>query len=101
MKSVEFLPEAEDDLFEASAALLAVQPSLVQSFYLALDEAVERIREYPGAYQIVLGQTRRVLLKPFSYLLFYLDTPDKVIVTAIIHAHRDPDVWKTRLPESR
>lgn len=36
---------------------------------------------------------RRVLVERFPYCIFYVVEPERLVVLAVLHVARDPDLW--------
>lgn len=56
-------------------------------------ERLETIRQFPEACPKIHKAVRRALVKRFPYLIFYLLTPDRIVVLAILHTSRNPANW--------
>jgi len=90
-------PLAESDLADTFAWYESRREGLGRGFQLAVDEAFDRIQLNPFAYPKVEGEVRRAVLKRFPYNIFYLIRDNDVIVLGVIHGHRDPQVWKSKI----
>lgn len=88
--------EAERDLADATAWYEAQQPGLGGQFLHETEVALSAILEHPLAYQVVHRGTRRALLRRFPFGIFYLLEPERIVVIGILHASRDPALWKGR-----
>jgi plasmid stabilization system protein ParE len=62
----------------------------------ALDAALLAIEKRPLAYQEVEGEVRRALTRRFPYGVFCVVEPQRIVVLAVLHTARDPQVWKAR-----
>jgi plasmid stabilization system protein ParE len=62
-------------------------------FLLAFDAAVERLRRLPEGHELVARRTRKALLRRFPYLVLYAVEAERVLITAVFHARRDPRRW--------
>jgi len=89
-------PGAEFDVGDALAWYRERGHSLGEQFLQALDECAESVRLNPLAYAKVHGDIRRALFRRFPYCLFYIVTPEDIVVLACLHGHRDPKVWRGR-----
>ncbi len=69
---------------------------LGRQFVEAVDEALASITRNPLAFAIVRNVVRRALTKRFPYGILYLVEADTVVVLAILHQARDPDLWARR-----
>lgn len=56
------------------------------------------ILEAPRLYPEVYRNIRRLVLRRFPYLLYYVLTPDAVVVLACLHGKRDQNIVESRVP---
>lgn len=91
-----FLPEAEEDVRSAWSWYAREAAGVEASFMAALDRCFERIQEHPRGFPMVEGEVRRALVRPFPYLIFYVEVSDAIAVVGCMHAARDPRAWKRR-----
>ena len=95
------LSEAFDDLQEAiewyDLHAGAVSDRLEHEFF----SAVSKIAALPLTYPPIYREFRRVLLKPFPYLLYYRPDGDEVVVTLLFHASRNPRIARQLLNQRR
>jgi len=96
-KTLIIRPEAEEDLKKAHSWYDAQRPGLGANFIIHLDAALSSIQRNPEMYPIIYKNIRRCLVHRFPYGVFYIDKEDKIIVLGIMHAKRDPQVWKARV----
>ena len=96
-RRVVIMPGAERDLDEAFAWYEDQSPGAGVSFLGAASAAFDRIAEFPSAYPIVTAPARRILLRRFPFAAYYLEVGDALVVYAVIHHRRNPDLWKERL----
>jgi plasmid stabilization system protein ParE len=69
-----------------------IDPALEDRFVRSLNEGLDRIEAYPIAYQVLYRNTRRVQLDKFPYSVFYLVQDSEIIVLAVIHHKRNPEL---------
>jgi plasmid stabilization system protein ParE len=69
-----------------------IDPSLEDRFVRSLNEGLDRIEARPFAYQILYRNTRRLQLDKFPYSVYYLIQDSCVIVLAVIHHKRNPEL---------
>lgn len=83
-------PSADEDL---GAVLAAIPKEYQERFWDVLEEAVKIIQDFPEAHAIIYPQKaiRRVVLKPFPYLLFYTVEAERILILALLHSRQDPD----------
>ena len=77
--------------YEAQRAGLGVE------FVLELDAAIERAAVNPEAYAIQYHGARRVLIRRFPYSVYYLVESGAVEIIGVLHQHRLPQAWQSRL----
>ena len=84
------LPEAQREL-EQTVAWYEVQlPDLGRQFRAEVYRTFDNIMAPPELYPKFRGATRKVVLRRFPYLIFYLAEADRVVVAAVFHAKRNP-----------
>ena len=96
-RSVHLLQEAEREVEQACWWYERQQAGLGLEFLLAFDAAVESLLVLPEGHEIVALRTRKVLLRRFPYLVFYALEAERIVITAVIHGHRDPQRWSDRV----
>jgi plasmid stabilization system protein ParE len=69
-----------------------IDPALEERFVRSLNEGLDRIEARPYSYQVVYRNTRRIILVKFPYSVFYVIQDARVIVLAIIHHKRNPEL---------
>jgi plasmid stabilization system protein ParE len=69
-----------------------IDPILEDRFVRALNDGLDRIEAHPFVYQVVYRNTRRVILDKFPYSVFYLIQDVNIIVIAVIHHKRNPEL---------
>ncbi len=89
-------PEAETDLAESYRWYEERNPGLGLEFVRCVDVAFDTILENPNLYQRVYKNIRRALPRRFPYEIFYVIEDNKIIVLAVLHAKRDPELFKER-----
>ncbi|MCB9895616.1 MAG: type II toxin-antitoxin system RelE/ParE family toxin [Planctomycetes bacterium] len=70
---------------------------LGDEFLSAFAQTTSHIRTFPRAGRIVYREYRCAKVRRFPYLVFYIADAESVVIVAVIHQHRDPDVWKDRV----
>jgi len=96
MKVIRFHPDAEAEMIKAAAYYEAQQPELGRRFLLAVQDAANRIVFNPQLYAVVDRDVRRCLTKTFPFGVLFRERPDKIVIMAVMHLHRDPDYWRDR-----
>ena len=93
---VGFHPEAAQ---EAEAAVLwYAKRSLraAERFVEELEIAVAAITEAPDRWSRFDGESRRIPLRRFPYLVIYRTLQDGIQVLAVAHGRRRPGYWRSR-----
>jgi plasmid stabilization system protein ParE len=81
-------PSAKRDIAEADEYY--AQHGKADAFIAALDEAFIEIADRPLMYPVVYEDVRRALVRRFPYSVFFVVAPERVMVLAVHHQHRDP-----------
>lgn len=93
-----FHPEAQAEFFKAVTYYEECEVGLGDDFALAIDEALQRIVDFPNAWHILEGDVRRCLTHRFPFGILYCIEPDGIFILAVMDLRRDPDYWKHRKP---
>jgi toxin ParE1/3/4 len=96
IRKVIIRPEAKRDLREARAWYRKIFRALGDDFVRRVDDAIALAQERPLAFEIVQRTFRRVLLHRFPYALFYHADEERIVVVAVLHQARDPEVLRSR-----
>ena len=96
MKPIRFHPEAEAEMIAAATWYELQQADLGKRFLSAVQDSLIRIAINPRLFPVVEGDVRRCLAKTYPFGVLFRDKPDTIVVTAVMHLHRDPDYWKNR-----
>ena len=96
MKAAKFHPDAETEMIAAAAYYEAQQPELGRRFLAAVQDAINRILFNPRLYPVVDRDVRRCLTKTFPFGVLFRELPNKVVILAVMHLHREPGYWKNR-----
>jgi plasmid stabilization system protein ParE len=89
--------EAEDDLKEAFSWYEDKRTGLGYDFLLQVDAGINFINRNPEIHLIEYKGTRKHLIKRFPYKIIYLFEENKIIVLAVIHGKRSPELIKKRM----
>jgi hypothetical protein len=94
--SVRFLKVARAELSEA-ARYYEAHAGLGRDFLLEVTAAVERISEFPAAWQKIEKELRRCQLDRFPYGLVYAEQAGEILIVAVTFLQRRPRSWQARL----
>lgn len=93
---VRLLPEARLE-FDAAADWYGEQSASVGCDFIAQVRAViQRIASNPQLYPVVHNEARKAVLRRFPYVIIYREDLHEVLILAVLHAARDPAVWRGR-----
>lgn len=88
--------EATADLADAAEWYEGRRPGLGTEFLRAVRARLAALGREPALHAPVRGDVRRVRVRRFPYLVYFLVVGEQVIVFAVLHGRRDPQVWQTR-----
>ena len=97
MRSVEFHPEAQDEFISAAQFYESQTAGLGLDFILAVQRTYERLLEFPATGPPFGRRLRRLLVPKFPYGLLYRVEPNRIYIVAVMHLHRRPGYWRSRL----
>ncbi|MCI0781552.1 MAG: type II toxin-antitoxin system RelE/ParE family toxin [Chloroflexi bacterium] len=92
-----FLEIAQRELDEAVDYYNAQAMGLGDEFLLEVVNALERIRNYPEAWQRFTQNTRRCRTRRFSTGIIYQVLDSEILIVAVAHLHREPGHWQDRI----
>ena len=92
-----FLPEAEQEMFEAARYYESQTAGLGIDFLSEAQRAVDSIAEMPITWPAIEGDLRRRLVRRFPFGILYRIESDKIVVVAVAHLRRKPGYWKERI----
>ncbi len=87
---------AETDIEEIIEWYGKENKDLSREFVKILEQTFEQIIANPFLFQQVFEDYRKINTAKFPYKIIYRISENKVIVLAVIHHKRNPEVWKTR-----
>lgn len=101
MKPVVFHAAARAELDEAIGFYESCGRGLGIDLQLKVEEAIEKIRRNPESWPPHKRTGfRKHFLQRFPFIIFYLELPTVIWVSAVAHARRRPDYWeRRRLPQ--
>jgi len=92
------LPLAKQDILEAALWYNKCSSGLGRRFTAEVREKIRLIRQNPLASNVRYDGVRTSVLSIFPYMLHYsVDEVNKtVIIYAVFHTSRDPELWESR-----
>ena len=97
MRGVEFHPEAQDEFISAAQFYERETAGLGLDFIATVQHAYERLPDFPTSGAPFGRRLRRLLVPKFPYSLLYRVEPERIYVVAVMHRHRRPGHWRSRL----
>jgi plasmid stabilization system protein ParE len=97
MSDREFLPLAEEEMNETARFYEERVRGLGREFLEEVERAINSILIQPSAGRIISQNIRRRILKRFPFGILYAMEPDRIVIVAVMHLHRRPGYWKSRI----
>lgn len=96
---IKFLQLAEQELGEAVEYYEDQKPGLGFEFFEEVWAVIERIKQYPTAWQFISQRTRRCQTHRFPYGVIYQvrEEEDEILIVAVAHLHQKPSYWRNRI----
>jgi plasmid stabilization system protein ParE len=96
---IRFLQPAERELGEAVEYYEAQEPGLGFELFEEVWAAIERIEQYPEAWQPVSPRAHRCQTNRFPYSVIYQvrEEGDEILIVAVAHLHQKPGYWRNRI----
>ena len=63
---------------------------------IEIEKHLEQIAKQPQRFRRIRGDVRRAVLRRFPYSIYFLHEIDSIIVLAIFHARRAPQILEDR-----
>ncbi len=103
MYSIELSDDAISDYENAVAWYEAQKPGLGFDFTVRLAEVFEFIESAPETQRFLYENRRFAFVKQFPYKVYFMveQVNVRVVVFAILHNKRNPQIWKKRDKDSR
>jgi toxin ParE1/3/4 len=89
-------PQSDLDIQAVAVWYEDQQAGLGSRFLAELDLVFRRIEDNPRQFPLVEGEVRRALLRHFPYGVYFIGASADISVLAVLHLHREPDMWKSR-----
>ena len=99
--TIKFLSEAEDELIEAIDYYNEQKVGLGFEFDEEVRNTLKRIVQYPEAWPPISKRTRRCRTKRFPYGIVYQIRDGMILIVAVMHLHREPNYWKSRISDTK
>ncbi|MEX0801723.1 MAG: type II toxin-antitoxin system RelE/ParE family toxin [Candidatus Binatia bacterium] len=70
---------------------------LGEEFLQEIEDVVSRAAARPQRYPIVTENVRRAVARRFPYSVFFRTRSDTLVVLAVFHGRRNPEIWRRRI----
>jgi len=92
------LPFAKKDIKEAATWYNSKQKGLGKQFTKSVRDKVKFICENPKSITIRYDDTRTAVLNTFPFMIHFtiIEEKETVIISAVFHTSRNPDIWLDR-----
>lgn len=94
---VDFLQPAQAELLAAITYYNLQSEGLGYEFAAEVKRTLGRIIQYPAAWSALSARTRRCRTNRFPYGIIYQVRGETILIVAVMHLHKHPDSWKSRL----
>ena len=94
---MEYALEVREDLDAAYAWYEEQQTGLGERFMTAVSDLVSRIQSNPERFGRVRGEVRAGLVHRFPYVVYFRVEESRIVIIAVLHGHRDPQIWIGRI----
>ena len=95
--TVRYLTVAAQEQAEAVEYYNREKSGLGYEFAAAVDEAIERVVEYPQAWPLISKRVRQCRIRRFPYGIIYQAKRREILIVGIMHLQRNPRHWKDRI----
>jgi toxin ParE1/3/4 len=97
VRRIEFHPEAQDEFISAAQFYERQTEGLGLDFITTVQRTYERLLESPASGPPFGRRLRRLLVPKFPFGLLYRVEPERIYIIAVMHLHRQPGYWRSRL----
>ena len=99
MQTVIFHPEARHEMRHAANYYDDSRRGLGDRFLDAVENGVKQVQRNPYRWRKIRGEVRRCLIPRFPYGVLYVADEEQILIVAVMHLHRHPDYWLSRLED--
>jgi plasmid stabilization system protein ParE len=96
----EFHPEALAEYAAAARYYAGCHEGLGLRFIANVEAAIREVAAAPERWRLIEQDVRRCLVKVFPYAILYTIEPEYVLIIAVLHCHREPGYWRSRIAGS-
>jgi plasmid stabilization system protein ParE len=95
-KQLVFRPAADAEFNEAALWYEEQRQGLGFEFIDQIQGVLDKIQDNPLQYAIALQDIREALVSRFPFAVYYRVKIDRLIILAVFHCSRDPQIWQSR-----
>jgi toxin ParE1/3/4 len=95
-RQVEVLPAAARDLEEARTWYEEQCSGLGEELVAEVDKTLKSVSDRPELHAVGFKGVRQALVDRFPYVVFFRIHDESIRVLAVLHAKRNPRVWRSR-----
>ena len=92
-----FHPQAQVELEQAIEYYESCQEGLGYDFAIEVHATIQNIVNFPATWPKLQSGIRRCLVRRFPYGVLYSMEPGGILILAVMHLHRSPDYWNSRM----
>jgi plasmid stabilization system protein ParE len=92
-----FHPEASAEMLESARFFDEKSAGLGSDLITAIQESTRRIAKFPESGPIEKWNIRKCLVRGFPFTLLYEAGQDQIYIVAVMHQHRRPGYWASRV----
>ncbi|MBF0275127.1 MAG: type II toxin-antitoxin system RelE/ParE family toxin [Nitrospinae bacterium] len=91
-----FRRAAKAEFYEACEWYESKRLGLSLDFIFEIDYCLSLVSQNPHQYPFIHKDVRKVVVKRFPYCLYFRAENNRVVILAIFHIKRDPEIWRKR-----
>jgi plasmid stabilization system protein ParE len=92
-----FHPQAQVEFEQAIEYYEDCQDGLGYEFAIEIHDTIQNIVNFPCTWPELQSGIRRCLARRFPYGVLYFMEQGDILILAVMHLHRSPDYWKSRI----
>jgi plasmid stabilization system protein ParE len=96
-----FHPDAEEELNLAIDYYQERKLGLGYEFATEIYKTIQRVMEFPNAWQCLDDDIRRCLTNRFPFGIIYYQKDNSIIILAVMHMHQKPNYWQERITKTQ
>lgn len=89
--------DAETDFNNSWQYYFDENPKIADSFFKNINQSLAVIKRNPYSFPIVYRNVRKYVVNKFPFVIYYITEDSSVIVVAMFHTSRNPEIWNKRV----